>query len=82
MNQTVAEALDAEPIFPNSSEILMDTSLSKLSGMMYSLVGWPSILAAMAYAALIFISSVILEILCSEMPLKIPGNTRELLIWF
>lgn len=39
-------------------------------------------LAAMASAALIFISSVITLMRCCEIARKMPGKTKELFIWF
>lgn len=64
----------------NSSVILNVTSLSKLSGIMYSIDAFLVKLLDIATAAINFISSVIYEKLCFNIPLNIPGKTKELLI--
>ena len=68
--------------FPISLEILIETSLSRVSGMMFFWLTYFTTLLAIAWAATIFISSVTCFSLWSTIALKIPGNTNELLIWF
>ena len=65
---------------PNSSAILIVTSRSRLSGMIYSRFASFIKLFEIATAAISFIYSVISDKLCFKIPLKIPGKTNELLI--
>ena len=61
----------------------LHTLSSKAPGIIYSSFNSSSlIILAIALAAAIFISSVICPALASKAPLKIPGNTNTLLIWF
>lgn len=62
--------------------IFAGTSLSKLLGIIFVYEIYPLILSAINSATASFIYSVIACKLCLCNDLKIPGKTKELLIWF
>lgn len=67
---------------PIYSEIVTAISRSKLDGTIFVRLIYPTTDLAIAYEAATFIYKVIYLMLFSKIPLKIPGKTNELFIWF